>query len=399
MIRLGIIREGKTPPDKRVPFTPMQCAALNAGGHFRVVVQPSPVRAYTDEEYQQAGVEVSEDLSTCDLLMGVKEVKVNDLIPEKHYMFFAHVIKKQPYNKQLMQAMVRKGITLSDYECLRDASGDRVLGFGKYAGIVGAYNALIGWGKRFGTFDLKPAHACYDYAELLSELKKVNLPPIKIVLTGTGRVGQGALEIMEALNLKRVEPDAFLSESFDQPVFTLINYDVYYRNREGKPFDKTEFRNHPERFESNFLPFAHAASLFISCHFWDPSSPRFFTVEDMKDSAFGIKVIADITCDIEGSVPSTLRASTIVDPFYGFDPQTGKETGAFADKAVTVMAVDNLPCELPRDASDFFGNELMDKVMHLFYGADPDRIIERATILNNGKLTPDYQYLSDFAAE
>jgi alanine dehydrogenase len=399
MIQLGIIREGKNPPDKRVPFTPSQCAELQNTGRFRVVVQPSPVRAFTDEEYRHAGIELKEDLSTCDLLMGIKEVPVEQLIADKHYLFFAHVIKKQPYNRKLMQAMVRKEITLTDYECLRDATGERILGFGKYAGIVGAYNALRGWGIRYKSFELKPAHACFDLAELMTELEKVQLPPIKIVLTGTGRVGQGAIEIMEALTMRRVEPDEFLSAHFDEPVYTVINFDTYYRNKEGKPFDKQEFFNHPARFESAFLPFAQQARMFISCHYWDSSSPRLFTVEEMQDPAFSLELIADITCDIQGSIPSTIRASSIAEPFYGFDPRSAKETDAFRTDCVTVMAVDNLPCELPRDSSEFFGSELLKKVIPLFHEVDPEQVLTRGTILKQGKLTPGFDYLADFAAE
>ena len=396
-MKIGIIREGKTPPDKRVPFTPKQCKALVDSGRFEVLVQPSPVRAYTDDEYREAGITVTEDLSPCDLLLGVKEVPVDMLLDGKHYMFFSHVIKKQPYNQKLMKGMVAKHITLTDYECLRDTEGERVLGFGKYAGIVGAYNGLRAWGKRYGTFDLKPAHRCFDYAELKQELTKVKLPPIKIVLTGSGRVGHGALEILEELNIKKVSETDFLTHTYDEPVFTLLHYDTYYKHKEGKPFDKAEFREFPERFESDFMRYAKESEFFISCHYWDAASPRFFTVEDMKSPGFAIKVIADITCDIEGSIPSTIRASTVADPFYGFNPATGGETDAFNPDAVTVMAVDNLPCELPRDASKYFGSELIGKVMHLYLDGDPFKIIERGTILRYGRLTPPYEYLSDFA--
>lgn len=397
-MKIGIIREGKNPPDKRVPFTPSQLRKMQDSGRFEVVVQPSPVRAYTDDEYREAGLAVSEDLSQCDLLLGVKEVPVDMLLEGKHYMFFSHIIKKQPYNKKLIQAMVAKHITITDYECLRDVDGERVLGFGKYAGIVGAYNGLRAWGLRYGSFELKPAHLCYDYAELKEELKKVVLPPVKIILTGSGRVGHGALEILEEINLKKVSETDFLQQEFREPVFTLLHYDAYYKNKDGKPFDKAEFREHPERFGSDFLKYANVAELFISCHYWESSSPRFFTVEEMRSPGFRIKVIADITCDIEGSIPSTVRPSTVEDPFYGFDPQTGTEAEPFAKNVVTVMAVDNLPCELPRDASKYFGSELIGKVMHLYLDGDPFKVIERGTILRYGRLTPPYTYLTDFAS-
>jgi hypothetical protein len=252
---------------------------------------------------------------------------------------------------------------------------------------------------RYQSFSLKRPEDCYDLSELLRELKKVHLPAIKMVLTGTGRVGQGALEIMEALNIRRVDASAFLSGRFDEPVYTAINFDTYYRHKEGKPFDKQEFFSDPDRFESGFRPFLRQAAIFISCHYWDNASPRLFSLEDMHDPAFSVKIIADITCDIKGSVPTTIRASSIQDPFYGFDSLTGKETDAFAPDAVTVMAVDNLPCALPRDSSSFFGSELLKKVMPLFYGPDLENILNRGTILHRGKLTPDFTYLADFAAE
>jgi len=397
-MKIGIIREGKTPPDKRVPFTPAQLKKMQDSGRFRVLVQPSPVRAYTDSEYEAAGITLSEDLSSCDLIMGIKEVPVDMLLEGKHYMFFAHIIKKQPYNKKLIRAFVQKRITHTDYECLRDEAGERVLGFGKYAGIVGAYNGLRAWGQRFNSFNLKPAHACFDYDELKQELKNVSLPPIKMLISGTGRVGKGALEIMEELNIKKVSANDFLAKQYHEPVFAVINYDTYYKNKQGKPFDKAEFHTSPQEFESNFLPFAAQCDLFFSCHYWENSSPVFFTPADMQRPDFRIKVIADITCDIEGSIPSTIRPSTIAEPFYGYNPHTRSETDAFAPGSVTVMAIDNLPCELPRDASAYFGNELINKVMHLFLDGDPFDVLERGTILRYGKLTPPYAYLEDFAS-
>lgn len=397
-MKIGVIREGKIPADRRVPFTPSQCKKMIDSGRFDVVVQPSQIRGYSDDEYCEAGVTVSDDLSQCDLLMGVKEVPVDMLMEGKHYMFFSHVIKKQPYNKKLMQAMVNKHITITDYECLRDVDGERVLGFGKYAGIVGAYNGLRAWGERYGSFTLKPAYQCFDYNEMKQELKKVVLPNIKIILTGSGRVGHGALEILEEINIKKISEADFLEKTYDEPVFTLLHYDSYYCHKEGKPFDKAEFRKFPERFESCFLQYAKQAELFFSCHYWDESSPRFFSREDMLTDDFKINVIADITCDILGSIPTTIRASTIEEPFYGYDPKTGQETDAFNRDAVTVMAIDNLPCELPRDASKYFGNELMNKVMHLYLDGDPFKVIENGTILRYGKLTPPFEYLSDFAS-
>lgn len=401
MTKLGIIREGKTPPDKRVPLTPKQCRELlETYSNLEIYVQPSPIRAFPDSEYEAEGIELREDLSNCDILMGVKEVPLHMLIPNKKYMFFSHTFKEQPYNRNLLKAILEKNISLIDYEVLTTASGKRLVGFGRYAGVVGCYNAMLAVGKKYGLYDLKPAHECLNRKEVEEELKKVELPSdFKIVMTGNGRVAHGALEIMELLPIKKVSPEKYLTEKFTNPVFTQLSVSDYVKTKDGSKFVTREFYNNPSDFESDFMRFAKESDLFIPCHYWDQEAPYLFTRDDARDTWFRIKVVADISCDIDGPVASTLRPSTITNPHYGYDPATESETDFMNPRAIGVMAVDNLPCELPKDASEDFGRELIKNVFPELLAKEKSAVIKRATQTTpEGELAEDYQYLSDYVA-
>jgi len=398
-MRLGIIREGKTPPDKRVPLTPAQCAALaRSYPDLEISVQSSDIRAFKDEEYKSHGIKVADSVADCEVLLGVKEVPIDMLIPGKTYLFFSHTYKEQPYNRELLAAILDKKIRLIDYELLTDENGRRLIGFGRYAGIVGAYNGLLAAGKKLNRYSLKPAHECEDRREVERELKKIDLPKdYKIVLTGAGRVAGGAMEILDAAGIQKVSPQEFLHHSFDQPVYAQLGVKDYNRKKDGSIFKKTEFYRHPERFDSNFLPFAKKSDLYISCHYWDARAPYIYTREDAKSPDFRIRTVADISCDIDGPVASTLRASTIEDPLYGYDPVGEKETDFMEDSSIGVMAVDNLPCELPKDASEDFGEELINKVIPELLKEGESSIIKRASETDlEGRLTQDFAYLLDY---
>ncbi len=401
-MKIGILREGKVPPDKRVPLTPQQCKSLlNIYPRLTIVVQPSPIRCFRDEEYTAKGITLQEDLSDCQVLLGVKEVPVDRLIPGKTYLFFSHTIKKQPYNRKLLQTILQKEIRLVDYELLTDQQGMRLIGFGRYAGLVGSYNGLRTYGRRYKHFELKPAHLCADMNEMRKELKAVKLPPLKIAVTGTGRVANGVLEIMEEAGITRVTIDEYLTQDhFDEAVYVQLAPNHYNAHKEGLPFELMHFFNHPHEYDGNFKRFCNQTDLLISAAYWDPKAPVLFTREDMKAADYRIKVIADITCDIEGSIPSTLRASTIDDLCYDYNPATGLEEAAFSsEQNITMMAVDNLPCELPKDASHGFGNRLMNRILPNVIGADRGQIIRRATIAEDGELTERFRYLADYVAE
>lgn len=399
-MKIGILREGKIPHDKRVAFTPEQCLMINSAfPNVEVIVQPSDWRCYTNQEYSDKGVKLQEDLNDCDLLIGIKEVPKQELIAGRKYMFFSHTIKKQPHNKELLQIILKKNIQLIDYECLTDEEFNRIIGFGYYAGIVGAYNGILGYGKKYKLYDLKPAHLCYDKQELKEELKKVNLTNIKIIVTGNGRVANGAVELLGALNIRRITPYEFTHYFYREPTYVQLHSQNYNEKLDGSQWNTHEFYTHPERFRSTFGKYTRDCDLLIHCSFWDPRAPILFSKEDMRAPDFRISVIADVTCDINGSIPSTVKPSTIDDKFYGYNPVKESIGQPFSNDTITVMAVDNLPCELPRNASEDFGKELIEKVLPSLLINDDKGLIERASITKAGHLMPRFEYLSDYVAQ
>jgi saccharopine dehydrogenase (NAD+, L-lysine-forming) len=398
-LRIGILRETRNPPDRRVPLTPPQIIALEEQYPFaEFFVQPSDYRCFSDEEYEYFDIPVKEDLHECDILMGIKEVDKRTFIPGKTYLFFAHVGKKQPHNKEMFREMADKNIGLIDYEYLTTDKGERVVAFGRWAGIVGAYNGLRARGIKTNMFRLKPPYQCHDLDEMWAGLRLIELSPgLKVLVTGGGRVANGAMETLSVCNMVQVEPDEFLNREFDVPVVCRIGPEHYTKHKGGQKFSFSHFTRHPEEYESTFMPFTRVSDILITGHFWDPGSPVFFTKEDMKKPEFRISVIADISCDVNGPIPSTLRATTISDPFYGYNPHLGIEEPAFTRPTnITVMAIDNLPGELPRDASQDFGKQLMQNTLHDLLSKAESPMIQRATILREGRLTNPFSYLEDY---
>ena len=396
-IKIGILKEGKTPPDKRVPLTPIQCRDLiTQYPNLSLVVQKSHIRCFDDEEYANLGIPLVDDVSDCDVLFGVKEVVKYDLLEGKTYFYFSHTIKEQSYNRSLLQTMIAKGISMVDYESLTHANGRRILGFGRYAGVVGCYNGFLAYGKRTNRYYLKAAHQCHNRLELEKELQKVDLPAVKIIVTGNGRVGQGALEIIKQLNIREVSKEEFVSQSFDAAVYVHLDFYDYNERIDGSTFLNKDFFSNPEWFRSCFMNYACCADILIAGHYYGKGSPYLFTREDAKSSDFKIRTIADISCDIDGPVASTIRSSTISKPIYGYNPHTESEDAFDKDDVITVMAVDNLPCELPKDASEDFGIALIQHVFPCLLAEDSEQIIARATICENGDLTTNYEYLREY---
>ena len=397
-IRIGLIREGKIPIDRRVPLAPVSAQYINQTvSNVEVVCQSSPHRAFTDQEYADVGVSVVSDVSDCDILMGVKEVPIDQLIPGKTYFFFSHTIKKQEYNRSLLQAIMEKQITLIDYECLTNSTGNRLLAFGRYAGIVGAYNTIWAYGQRYRLFNLARAKDCFDLEQLQLEFVKVMLPPVKIALTGGGRVAKGAMEVLMGMGIRRVSPMQFLEQDYDEPVFVQLNARDYHVHKEGLEFNRRGFFVNPEDYQGGFLPFARQADILIAGAYWDPKAPVLFSANDVLKPDFKIKVIGDITCDIEGSIPSTKKASTIDEPLYDYNPSEDSVELSLSDEAnITVMSIDNLPGELPRDASLDFGEDFIQKVLPGLVQTEVDDIINRATITHRGALTNEFAYLQEF---
>jgi len=397
-MKIGIIREGKTPPDSRVPLSPEQCAFLIKEKQLDIVVQPSPKRCFPDENYLALGVPMAEDLSDRDVLLGVKEVPIDQLMADKTYFFFSHTIKKQSYNRKLLQAIIAKNIRLIDYEVLTNERAQRLIAFGKFAGMVGAHNGIMAYGTRTGLFTLKRMKYCLDYEEAKSVYKKLELPAnLRIVLTGSGRVGKGAALVLKDMGIKSVSPEDFLKQEYDEAVFTQVNCEDYAQRKDGSAFERQTFYSTPELFESSFKPYTQCSDIMINGIYWDNSAPVFFTIEDMLSPKFQIKVIADVTCDIApiSSIPSTLKASTIAQPVFGFNPETASEDMPYQEKVVDMMTVDNLPNELPRDASRAFGEQFVKHILDELLAADSD-IIERATVAVKGKLGKHFAYLTRY---
>jgi saccharopine dehydrogenase (NAD+, L-lysine-forming) len=396
-ISIGLIREEKVPFDKRVAFTPLQCLEISQRfPNTEIIVQSSSHRCFPDEAYIALNIPVQESLSECNILIGIKEVPPPNLLPEKIYLFFSHTKKGQERNRPLLQEMIRKNITLIDYECLTDDEGSRVIGFGRFAGVVGAYNGILGYGKKFGLYHLIQAYELDGIPELHLELRKVILPAVKIIITGGGRVANGASEIMGILKIRRVTPYEFLNYTFHEPVYTHLHSKDYNSAKDGSPWNSQHFYSHPEKYKSQFNRFSSACDLLLHCAYWHPQAPELFSRDEMKSSNFNISVIADITCDIFGSIPSTHRASSIGDAYYGYNPLTQQEELPFLKENITVMAVDNLPCELPKDASADFGKNLLELVLPELLRKPDSRMIERATITKAGQLTPPYGYLKKY---
>ena len=400
-IKVALLKETKTPTDKRAALSPNQ--AVNFLQNFPEVelyIQSSNIRAFTDSEYSDLGLTVTDDVSHCDIMLGVKEVDIPMLIPDKTYFFFSHTAKKQEYNRPLLQELMSKNITMIDYEYLTFENGIRIIAFGRWAGLVGAYNGLRAYGKREGLFNLKRAIDTKGIEEMFAELKeKVKLPPVKILITGGGRVAQGALEILSVLDIKAVKPNEFKNNIFDHAVFTQLNPGDYVKLKNNGEFQLSHFFDNPADYESTFSPYTKAADLYIACHFWDEKSPKFIDKETIKDKNFNIKVIADVSCDIDGPIASTIRPSEIDDPFYGYSLDDGTEGYPFDKFNITVMAVDNLPGEVPRDASEDFSSVLINRIMPALLREDTKGIIKRASITKNGELGEHFTYLKDFAEE
>ena len=394
---IGLIREGKLPADNRVALTPAQAQYLQKQfPNLQIIVEPSPDRCFSDEEYRRAGIQVDSDLSKCEILLGIKEVPVSQLLAEKTYLFFSHTKKEQAANRALMQAMVEKKITLIDYECLVHPDGQRLIGFGFFAGIVGAHNGIMAYGNRTGLYNLRRVSDIRDYRELIHTYFGLKLPPLKVVVTGSGRVAHGILEIMNLLDIQEVEPDEFLHQNFSYPVYVHLKGSDLYRHRNAGTYQRMHFHNHAEEYVCLFEPYTTVADILMNGIYWDETVPRLFSMESLQQPDFKMFTIADITDDKGGSVPCNLGDAPPQAPVYGVDRCSGKQTEPYLPGSIDVMAVGNLPNELPRDASRYFGEQLIKYVFQdLISGGLP--ILEGATMLSEGKLTQPFEYLHAYA--
>jgi alanine dehydrogenase len=396
-MKIGIIKERKNPPDRRVVLSPNKCKELlEKFPELTIKVESSNSRFFTDNTYLNEGIEVVNDVSDCDVLLGVKEVPIANLIPNKKYFFFSHTIKKQEYNRELLKAILSKKIELHDHETITNKNEIRLVAFGRYAGIVGAYNGFRTYGLKFNLFNLPKAEVLHDQVMLIEELKKLKLPAIKIVLTGKGRVSNGAKEMLDGMGMRETSVDEFLTQTFNEPVYTQIDVLDYNKRKDGQIINELDFFKNPQEYKSDFKRFSKVADMYIACHFYGTGSPYIFTRNEAKSEDFYIKVVADISCDIDGPVASTIRSSTIAEPIYGYNPTTEQEVNYKDKDAIAVMAVDNLPCELPKDASEGFGESFAQHVIPAFFNNDVDGVLQRAKMTEEGKLTKRFIYLQDF---
>ena len=399
MIKIGLIKEGKTPADNRVALTPAQCKWIHKNSdEVQIIAQHSDVRCFTDKEYVNAGVKVEEDISDCDIIMGIKEVPVEQLIPGKIYLFFSHTKKKQKHNRKLLQAIIEKKITLIDYECLEHEDSQRIIGFGFFAGIVGAHNGMMAYGNRSCLYKLDRVYKQRSFRELIHTYFGLRLPNVKIAVTGSGRVAHGILEIMNLMGIHEVEPDDYLVRRFAYPVYTQIKGADLYERKDNGRYKRLEFHENPELYQCKFLPYAEQTDILLNGVYWDTNVPRLFNKEEVQKETFIIRTIADITDDAEGSIPINLGDQTIEDPIYGVDISTLQKTAPYLTNSIDIMAVGNLPNELPRDASRYFGEQLIKHVLEDLVG-NGSSILEKATIVKKGQLTDHFIYLNEYASE
>ena len=396
-VRIGLIREGKLPSDSRVALTPKNCRDLLKKYPFlEIYVQPSKHRCCPAKEYSISGVRIREELSNCDILMGIKEVPINKLTSNKTYLFFSHTHKEQQHNRDLLKQILVKRIEMIDYECMLDDEGNRLVGFGRFAGIVGAHTTFWAWDKRNKRNHLKRAFECRGYGELQGYYDDFKIEPVKIVVTGRGRAATGAREILELANVKQVSKEDFLKKTYKHPVYVQLSSADLYQRKDSKKFERQDFYDNPEDYESTFDPYVSQTDILIHAIYWDQRAPKLFTKDRMKDEDFKIQLIGDITCDVNGAIPCTIKSNSSDSPVYGYDTDKEILVEAFNKKYVDVMAIDNLPNELPRDASNNFGQELVESVFdNLLDDKDSDMIVN-STIAKEGGLTKRYNYLEDF---
>jgi len=397
MFKIGLLKEGKIPEDNRVALTPAQCKWIqkNEPG-VTIFAQSSPGRCYTDNEYEKAGVEVVTDISHCDILLGIKEVPVANLVPGKTYLFFSHTRKKQPYNQQLMVSIVKNKITLIDYECLEHDDGQRIIGFGFFAGVVGAHNGMMAFGERTGAFKLQRVFKQKDFRDLIHTYFGLKLPNIKIAITGSGRVAHGILEVMNLMEVIEVEKEEYVSRDFAYPVYVQLKGADLYAHKQTGSYNRQHFHDHPTEYDCLFHQYFPHTDILMNGVYWDKDVPRLFNTKEISMPQFRIQTIADITDDYNGSVPINLGDQDMQHPVYGVDRLSLQKTAPYLKDSVDVMAVGNLPNELPRDASKYFGEQLIKYILPDLLGGGSD-IIDRATIVKSGELMPRYEYLKDYS--
>ncbi len=398
---IGILKETRDNADSRVALTP--CGAKNllaTNRELTIYVQPSTNRCFTDQEYMDKGCIISEDLSMCDILLGIKEVEWNCLLEDKTYLFFSHTNKKQNCNQRLLQTIIDRKITLIDYEFLFGTGKNRIAAFGYWAGLAGAYNTLRAYGLKYDLFQLNPLDELKSKGKLIGELSKVVGKSDKILITGNGRVTSGIEEVLQTSGIYKVDLDSFLHKTFKDPVYYIAEPHHYVKKINQEDYSLKDFKRYPSKYEADFMYLANVTTILLTGHYWNPQAPKLFEMSDVLSDQFKIKLIGDIACDIEGSVPLTRKISTIKDPFYDYDPLEKRIKAPFSgDNNITMMAVNNLAGALAKEASEYFSAQLVNHVLPYFWNGDYNKVLKKATIAKNGKIKKRFSHLRTFVQE
>ena len=402
---LGIIRESRK-DETRTPLAPKHIKELKKKfPGIKINIQSSKKRCFNDEEYSKTGATINEDLNFSDLILGVKEVDTNILLNRKKYLFFSHTSKIQPDNsaaaqgtpgmdkKDLLKKILEKKITLIDYDNIRNSAGARYLGFGRFSGIVGCYNSLALYENFLNNLKLPRAFEINNYTLLKNTLTNQKFSKIKILITGDGRVSKGVLELLQFTNINQVSKDVFIKKKFDEPVFCNLKTSDYVTENPVNEFDLQHFIKNPKKYVSIAEKYLVQTDLLISAHYWDPESPKIFELKNLYKFN-KLQVIGDITCDINGSIPTTLKSTSIEEPYFYLDRNKHNEIKA-SSNSLAIMAVDNLPSELSRDSSEEFGDGIVSKILPYIINHDDGRI-HNATIIKNGNFLPKYSYLKKY---
>ena len=399
-MKIALIKETKTPVDNRVALSPKQVAELNKRfPQHEIVVQASDIRAFSDDEYRAIGARVVENVEDCDFLFGIKEAKIESLIPNKHYFFFGHIAKMQEYNRPLLQAFMQKHITFCDYEYLVDDNNIRVCAFGWWAGVVGVYYTLRGYGIKHKLYELPKPDRRFTLDQLLNALKSVELPKVKLMVTGAGRVSQGAQYALDNIGAYKMSEEEYLkTNKVDRLSYCFADVDRLVKRNAGGAFSWNDFTHNAKAYESDFMRWAKKTDVLVCAHFWGLDAPVYLSEEDLRNKDMRIRMIGDVTCDIKGSIKSTVRPATHDDPYYDYNPLTEQDELAFSsDKNISVMAVDTCPNALAMDTSAYFGEMLTKHVFEPLLKGEHSEVIDRSMILKEGQLTPRFAYLKDYA--
>lgn len=430
---IGIRREDKNRWEGRVPLVPDDILQLERNYPFRFIVQPSQIRAFSDDEYREKGITVDEDLSKCDVILGVKEIPSELLLPGKVYIFFSHTIKGQKYNMPMLARLMELQDTLIDYERIVDNTGRRLIFFGRFAGIVGMVDSLWLLGKRLAASGIltpfnmiKHTTEYKDLNDVKSHLSRVagsirkeGLPdevvPFVTGFTGYGNVSKGAQEIYDILPVIEIDPEELFKLGKEVRISRNHVYKVVFREKdmfarkEDNGFSLEEYYSHPERYKSIFEKYLPLLNLLVNCIYWDERYPRIVTKKFLRETfmenrPFKLQVIGDISCDVNGSIECNVKTTDVGNPAYVYDPLQDAIRDGVEGRGVVVLAVDNLPCELSRESSIFFSSVLKRLLPGLlsvdlnsdFENAGLPEELKKATIVYKGALTPEYEYLKQY---